>query len=294
MSRNRNKNTMKNKHTTMTILDIIIPVFNRSDLLKRCLEYIPEACGDLPYSVYVFDNGSTVSNGMRGAQDMNTPIIPDEAGQIRELCGINKVNYIRNGKNVGFPAACNQAARRGGSPLIFFLNDDVFLLPESINKLVRSMDDPKIGAAGMKLLFPLDSKDPGRPAGKIQHVGLSTNIRGEFIHQFVGWSPENPRTLNIKHPYALTGAALITRRKLFREAGGFFEGYGIGTYEDVDYCLTIRSMGYNIYIEHEAIGFHLVGATSISQNIGYPLGANRDIFNVRWGSKLAYTEWENW
>lgn len=299
MSRNRNKKQVstsfqdRNKPKfQVSLVDIIIPVFNRSDLLKRCLEYIPEACGDIPYSVYVFDNGSGLVDSMNSEGNQSIMKI-DESRNIRELCA-NKVTYLRSGKNLGFPAACNQAARKGGSPLIFFLNDDVFLLPGSINKLVRAMDDPKIGAAGMKLIFPLDSKDPGRPAGKIQHVGLSTNIRGEFIHQFVGWSPENPRTLNIKHPYALTGAALMTRRKLFREAGGFFEGYGMGTYEDVDYCLTIRSMGYNIYIEHEAVGFHLVGATSISQNIGYPLGANRDIFNVRWGSKLVYTEWENW
>lgn len=282
MGRSRGKNKPM---TPQSLVDIVIPVFNRSDLLQRCLEYIPEACSEIDASIYVFDNGS---NTIRGPQDIG------EATRIRELCISNKANYLRNGTNIGFPSACNRAANRGSSPLIFFLNDDVFLLPGSINKLVRAMDDPTIGIAGMRLIFPLDSPDPTRPAGKIQHVGIATNIRGEFFHQYVGWSPDNPRTFRIKNPYCVTGAAMMTRRKLFKQAKGFFEGYGMGTYEDVDYCLTIRDMGYNVYLEHEAIGFHLTGATAVSQRVGYPLGQNRDILRLRWQNKIAYTEWENW
>lgn len=277
MSRNRNRN--KIKPLIISIVDIIIPVFNRSDLLKQCLEHIPAACNNNKYTVYVFDNGSSQ---------------PEENKTIRNLCSEHKAVYLHSSKNLGFPAGCNEGFRKGTSPLVFFLNDDVFLSPNSIDLLINVMDDPKIGVSGMRLLFPLDSQDQSRPPGKIQHVGLSTNIRGDFFHQFSGWSPENPRTFNIKNPYAVTGAAMITRRKLFAQAGGFFNGYGLGTYEDVDYCLTIREMGYNIYIEHNSIGFHLTGATVTSQNMGYPLGANRDIFNVRWKNKIAYTEWENW
>ncbi len=291
MNKNRNRNKIRPVVISSTV-DIIIPVFNRSDLLKRCLEYIPEACQDVKYTIYVFDNGS--SHGKYGMMGNQSDAQPDENKAIRELCSEHSAIYLHSPKNLGFPAACNQAFRRGTSPLVFFLNDDVFLLPKSIDILVKSMDDPTIGVAGMRLLFPLDSQDPARPAGKIQHVGLSTNIRGDFFHQFNGWSPENPRILNIKRPYAVTGAAMMTRRKLFKQAGGFLEDYGIGTYEDVDFCLTIRGMGYNIHIEHNSIGFHLTGATVVSQNMGYPLGANRDIFNVRWKDKIAYTEWENW
>jgi GT2 family glycosyltransferase len=275
----------------MSLVDIIIPVFNRSDLLQRCLEYIPEACKENPYSIYVLDNGSQVSAGMIGAQAA-PPI--NEAVRIREICTAHKAFHFRQGTNMGFPAGCNYLAKKGTSPLIFFLNDDVFLLPGSIDKLVRVMDDPSIGVAGMKLLFPLDSQDPIRPAGKIQHVGISTNIRGDFFHQYISWSPENPRTRRLKYPIAVTGAAMMTRRKIFRDAGGFFEGYGLGTYEDIEYCFKVRELGYNIYIEHEAIGFHLTGATVTSQNMSYQLNANRDLFRVRWKDKIFYTEWENW
>lgn len=270
----------------MSLVDIVIPVYNRSDLLERCLEYIPNAFQGLPYTIYVFDNGSSVPQGSQAMED--------EAGKIKELCRLSNAIYMRSGTNLGFPRACNRAANRGTSPLIFFLNDDVFLLEGSGDKLVRAMDTPTIGVAGMRLLFPLDSEDPSRPAGKIQHVGISTNIRGEFFHQFISWSPENPRIRNICNPLAVTGAAMMTRRKLWKQAKGFNEEYGMGTYEDVDYCLTIREMGYNIYIEHDAVGFHLTGATAISQQIGYPINQNRDLLRLRWKEKIVYTEWENW
>lgn len=272
-------NRQRHPAKPQSLVDIIIPVFNRSDLLKRCLEYIPKACDKNSFSVYVFDNGSTMMGESRNIQD---------------YCQASGATYMRNGSNLGFPMACNRAANRGTSPLLFFLNDDVFLLENSVDELVKAMDDPTIGVAGMRLLYPLDSTDPSRPAGKIQHVGISTNIRGDLFHQFVGWTPENPRTLKIRYPLAVTGAALMTRRKIFKDAHGFFEGYGIGTYEDVDYCMVVRSMGYNVYVAHEAVGFHLTGATAQSQQIAYPLNNNRDILRLRWKEKIPYTEWENW
>ena len=156
------------------------------------------------------------------------------------------------------------------------------------------MDEPKTGAVGMKLLFPKDSKDPNRPAGKVQHVGISTNIKGDFIHNFVGWSPDNPRVLRIKESYAITGAAMMTRRNLFIQVKGFNEEYGIGTYEDVEYCLTLRDMGYNIRIEQEAIGEHYVGATAMDKQDTISIATKPNVAHEHFGNQLLYTEWEIW
>ena len=112
--------------------------------------------------------------------------------------------------------------------------------------LVRAMDDPKVGVVGMKLMFP-ESDDTKKglmgPANSIQHVGLSTTIHGDFAHHFIGWNKDNPRVNRVRDVYAVTGAALMTRRKLFFSLGRFFEGYGKGTWEDVDYSLAVRDLG---------------------------------------------------
>lgn len=72
------------------------------------------------------------------------------------------------------------------------------------------------------------------------------------------------------------------------------EEYGMGTYEDVEYCLRLRDMGYNILIEQEAIGEHFVGATAMDKQIQYPLQRNQALLLERMGNKLLYTEWEIW
>ncbi len=278
--RKRNAPPQSNKLVrSSTLVDIVIPVYNRSDLLDECLQHIPAAAGNITYATYVLDNGSKA----------------EEATKIRSICvKYPHTTYVFSQKNLGFPAGCNKAALRGSSPLLFFLNDDVFLMKDSINNMVLALDDPTIGIVGAKLLFSPDSQDPNRPAGKVQHVGLDVNIRGQFIHIFVGWSANNPRVMKVRYPCAVTGAALMVRRALFKTVGGFCEEYGLGTYEDVELCLSIRNLGYNIYLEQTAMGIHKVGETAISQGIQYPLNFNYDLFKLRWQGKITYTEWENW
>lgn len=275
------KNRQAYHRVVVSLVDIIIPVLDRSDLVIQCLASIPDAAKDISYQIIIVDNGSKPEE-LKNYRDYGKARFGDH------------FHVLEQHKNLGFPAACNRGVRFGYSPLLFFLNDDVKLYPDSIDKLVRVMDEPTTGAVGMKLLFPSDSKDPNRPAGKVQHVGLSTNIKGDFIHNFVGWSPDNPRVLRIKDSYAITGAAMMTRRNLFMQIKGFNEEYGIGTYEDVEYCLRLREMGYNIRIEQEAIGEHYVGATAVDKKIQYPLEHNRMLLYEHFGNKLFYTEWEIW
>jgi GT2 family glycosyltransferase len=258
------------------LVDIIIPVYRRFDLLSQCLESIPKAFGEISYRIIIFDNGSPIE-----AADDFYAKLP------------SSIKVIRNKENIGFPKACNIAFNHGYSPLVFFLNDDVILNEGSGEILVRAMDDPNVGVAGMKLLFPekSDLDQRFRPPGKIQHIGLATTINADVIHQFLGWSPDNPKVNQIRDVIAVTGAALLTRRSLFNKAGKFLEAYGMGTYEDVDLCLSIKSLGYNIIVVPEAVGIHYTNATSVTYNIGYSLNENKMIFLQRWLNQLEWTEW---
>jgi GT2 family glycosyltransferase len=275
----RRKATIK---APQALLDIIIPVHGMPEYTFKCLNMIPDAIGtSILYNVYIFDNGSS---------DEDKTYIT----HAKSLFG-QRFIVLESPENIGFPRACNEAAAVGRSPLIFFLNNDVFLEPGSIDKLVRVMDEPEVGVVGMKLVFPKDGKDPvGRPPGKLQHIGLSTNIRGTFFHNFIGWSPDHPKVNAVKESYSVTGAALMTRRTLWQKVGGFFEGYGLGTYEDVDYCLSVRKLGYKVRVEPEASGEHVTGGTAIEKQIGYPMAVNNLTLMQRWGAEIEYTEWEIW
>ena len=260
-----------------SLVDIIIPVHQRFDLLEQCLNAIPDAAKDIPYKIIIFDNASPL----------------EEANKFYPTID-KSIKIAKSKQNVGFPRACNQAVVRGNSPLLFFLNSDVILEPESIDKLVRVMDDPGVGVVGMRLIFPTEHaglNDQIRPAGKLQHIGLSVNIRGEVHHPFMAWRADHPRVMMQDEVFAVTGAALMTRRKIWARAKGFNEIYGAGTFEDVEYCMVVREMGYNIKVDPEAVGTHYTGATAEKYQLGYNLRNNHMTFMQRWGNKLEWWDW---
>jgi len=272
-----------NQQTQRALLDIVILVHGRFDLLYKCIQAIPLACGDITYKVILFDNASPKK----------------DADEFYRNITDSHIKIVRQSQNYGFPRGCNMAVKHGDAPIILFLNSDVILFPDSIAPLMKDMDDETIGATGMKLLFPPDVKanklrDDIRPAGTVQHVGMMTNLHGNFVHSFIGWSADNLHVNAVRNVYAVTGAALMTKRKLFQRVGGFDERYGQGTFEDVDYCLKLRELGYNIVVNVNAVGWHYTGATSETYQIGFPLNENRMLFMQRWASKLGYTEWVLW
>jgi GT2 family glycosyltransferase len=269
----------------LTLLDIIIPIYNRFDLLEKCVKAIPEAVGtNIPYRVFLVDNASD-----------------DEKANAFYGMLSSDFRIIRNKENIGFPKACNMGVRAGSSPLIFLLNSDVILEPNSLDILVRAMDDPEVGVAGMKLIFPsieqymeagLQSTATFRPAGKLQHAGLSSDIRGKLFHHFLGWNPDHPKVNAIRDVLAVTGAAFMTRRKIWEALKGFDEMYGMGTYEDIDFCLSVRLLGGKIIVETKAVGLHYVGATAEGNKISYSLQENELKFLSKWAGKYPWTEHE--
>jgi hypothetical protein len=251
-------------------IDVVLPVFGEFNFLKECLARLPAAMGDVPYHLFVVDNAS-----------------PDRA-LAEAFFSENKVERLVTIKqNVGYPGACNTGARMGKSPYILILTPDVWYEPNAVAVLLDTMkQDIKTGIVCPKLLFPENT--PNGKAGKVQHAGIDFNIRAEPTHTFLGWSGDHPKVNVACEVPACTGASFLTRRAFWNQVGGFFEGYGVGTFEDVEYCLTLHSLGYKVMYEPEAVGTHHVNATQQQ----YPLGLNSQIFNVRCGQLLEWTEWD--
>jgi len=265
----------KNKRTSSVLVDVAIPNMGKFDFLEKCLSALPAAMGNISYNVWICDNGSK----------------PEELS-FYDKYKDKQIHLTKYRQGVGYPKACNVAARQGFAPLILILTNDVFLEPHSVEYLVREMDDPKTGIVGMKLLFPEGS--PHGPSGKVQHVGIELDIRANFYHQFIAWNPNNPKVLAKKEAFAVTGAVFMTRRSIWSKLRGFNEIYGLGTYEDVEYAIETRKLGYNIKVSQEAIGYHWVNATAKEAGFAYPLNENKHIFMSRHNKDLRYDEWKYW
>ena len=262
-----------NSKVESSLIDVVISTGGRFDMLRRCLKAL-EAQKDAPaFSVYIIDNNTDNKERLHNKDIFELPIVSDTKRLTQE---------------VGFPKANNEGARMGTSPLILFLNDDVELMPDAIKVLSNTMDDERIGLVGAKLVFPSESTNKLRPAGKVQHVGLGMNINGDIVHPLVGWSDDNSKCNVSREVIGVTGACLMVRRYLFMQVSGFWEGYGAGTFEDCDLCMSVQSLGKKVFINVDAKGTHYVGATVEKKQRAFPLQQNALFFKARWSQSNLF------
>src|SRR5574342_1407728 len=189
-------------------LDIVIPVYGRPDLLRQCLAGVEVNMLNLEYQLVLVDDKSPNWAEME-------PIYASLNGRAR---------VIRHNQNAGFPKTCNEGAAQGTAPAILFLNTDVVLQPGAVQAMLDTLfgdDTPPgmvapqagpVGVVGPMLLFPEESVDPSRPAGKIQHAGMGFNLSGRPIHVNIGWSRDNPKLQMRRCVQMVTGACMMVRR----------------------------------------------------------------------------------
>lgn len=279
MSR-KQKNHNPNKKP---LIDIVITTGGRFDMLQKCLDALYQEAEQTPLAIYLIDNASPAEE-YRANSEL---FFKREGSQIYEL----KAKHFT--QELGFPVANNEGARMGSAPLLMFLNDDVELQEGAIRKVIDTFEEQTIGVVGIKLIFPPSSTSVIRPAGKVQHIGMALNIRGEPIHPLVGWSPEHFKSNISRDVVCVTGACLTIRRTLWNKLGGFDNLYGLGTYEDVDLCFKSRQAGFRVYVNTDATGYHFVGATQEKKRRGYPQMENRLKFQAKWQNS-GLMEWTDW
>ncbi len=216
-------------------VSIVIPVFNKLEFTRPCLDSLARTLPRGLAEILVVDNGST-------------------DGTLEYLQSLGSaVRVIRNPENLGFARACNLGAREAHGTLVLFLNNDTEAHEPWLEPLVALMDaDPRVVAAGSKLLFP---------DGTIQHAGVmlldDQHLPDPLVARHVHYgAPGDLPDANVRRTYqALTAACLLVRRDAYLDSGGFDEQYWNG-YEDVDLCLELGSRGGMLVYEPKSVLIH--------------------------------------
>lgn len=276
---------MRKKQKHKTLVDIALLTCGLVDIpvFEKCVNSIKREMQSIECEFHVIFNGL--------AKDKREPF----AGVVNSISG---AKTRHSSEMIGFAAAANRVIRQGTSPLVLFITDDIILHEGTLEKLVRRMDDPEIGLCGLKLIFPADSIDPTRPAGRVQHIGHAIDINGEIIHPLIGWRPENKRCNYSRELQSVTGGVFMVRRSSFLRVGGFFEGYGKGYYEDVDLCFSIRyNADKKVFVDTGATADHVTNASfrKVIESGSYiPMNENKMIFRSRWGKLMQNDNFTFW
>ena len=221
-------------------LSVIIPVFNRWDLTRACLESLRRhTLGDY-LEVIVVDNHSEDATA-------------NELAPLgRSLFGAD-FHALRQESNLGFAAACNLGAKTARAPYLFFLNNDTLLTPNWSAPLLAALrESSRLGAVGPLLLYPDDER--------VQHLGIAFNPTLSTEHLYAKFPASHPAASAPRRLQASTGAALLIPKDLFFAAGSFYEGYQNGC-EDIELCGRLREMGKEVNIAPKSRIIHLESQT---------------------------------
>lgn len=233
----------------------IVPLFNCLALTQAMLKSLNDTLpGNLQSEIIFVDDGST--DGTREWLQAS--------GFVRgSTVGATTYRAILNEKNLGFAATCNRGAADARGEFLFFLNNDLELLPRWLEPLLRLLTrKEKIGIVG--------NIQTNYASGEIDHTGIFFNLKGKPEHDTA--KPLLARIKGYRRTTAVTGACLALRTLVWRQMGGFDEGFKNGA-EDVDLCLRSEAAGLHNYVSFRSVVRH-----HISQSIGRKL---RDEENTR-------------
>jgi hypothetical protein len=131
--------------------------------------------------------------------------------------------------------------------VLVLLNQDTVPQPGWLEALVGTFDDPSVGIAGCKLLYP---------DGTIQHAGgFIFGPRGETGH--VGrHDQDDGRADELADAEFVTAAALAISRAALEKTGALDAGFSPAYYEDVDWCYRARAADFRVVYQPRAIVTH--------------------------------------
>lgn len=185
-------------------------------------------------------------------------IIVDNASQDNEAI-ILQLEYpwticIRSEQNKGFSGGNNLGAEVAKGKYLFFVNNDVEFISDSITPLLtRLRQNLQIGAVSPQIK---------NPDGSYNYVGcapLDKNLR--YIHYYT--ECRDSVIIGEETPL-IHGAAVMLPRKALERVGGWPELYFLYA-EEVDLSLHLIDLGYKLWYEADAVLLH-IGSCSTGKN----------------------------
>ena len=198
-------------------VSIVIPVYNSADTLRQALERLAEL-SEPADEILVVDDGST-----------------DGSVEVARAAG---VRALSSGRRNGPARARNIGAKEATGDILFFLDADVVVSPDTVARVRRSFaEDPELDA----LIGSYDDQP-----GSSDFLSQYRNLMHHFVHQR---SRRDACTF-------WSGCGAI-RRDVFKEHGGFDESYERPAIEDIELGYRLFQAGCKMILDRDVQVKHL-------------------------------------
>jgi GT2 family glycosyltransferase len=255
-------------------LTVIVPTWNRRDLLRGCLEALKRQTA--PVQILVVDDGST----------------DDTASLVREA--YPQVTLLSLERNLGFAAAANRGLSRVTTPFAALLNNDAEPEARWAEAGLRALREapPNFGFFASRIL-QAEHPDLLDGAGDLySRTGLPTKR---------GWGKAAGRYPAAEEVMGASAGAAFYRMEMLRHIGFFDEDF-VMYLEDVELSLRARLYGYRCGYLPDAVVLHREAASD-PQRTGSGAGgtprafySDRRVYWItrnRWLLMVMYQPWRH-
>ncbi len=242
------------------LASILIVTYNNLDLNRACLESVFRDTEYPRFEVIVVDNAST---------DGTAAWLAEAASREPRL------RVILNAENRGFAGGNNQALHAARGEFLCLLNNDTVVAPGWLSTLVRRLEtSPRLGMVG-----PVSNMVGNQAIVKVSYRRMSGMRRwaGHYCRRHDGESVAMDM---------LGFFCVAMRRDVYEKVGDLDERFGLGYFEDDDYCRRVAAAGYAMCFVRDAFVHHHHGASF--KLLGKAAHAeiferNRQKYEEKWG-----------
>ena len=223
-------------------VDIIIPNYNGSHLIKKNVPGVLKAFEKYNGKLIVVDDGSR----------------QEERNALREIIDIFQkdtdiIKYIEHEKNLGFSSAVNTGVKNSEAKYVVLLNSDVVPSLNFLQSPIERLEhDNTLFAVGCMDESVEGEKKVLRGRGLARwRKGMLEHFRGEVDREDTFW---------------VSGGSAVFRRELYQKFGGMDEIYNPFYWEDIDLSYRAQKAGYRIVFDSASTVVHVHGEGAIKKN----------------------------
>ncbi|WP_139350283.1 glycosyltransferase [Rhodanobacter sp. C03] len=246
-------------------VSVIVVTYNNLDLTKLCLRSLELYSDYANLEVIVVDNAS--------ADD--TPAYLQAwaaSGKDRQI--------ILNPDNRGFAAANNQGLAVASGEYLVLLNNDTHVTPGWIASLVAHLRYTRT----LGMIGPVTNN-----IGNEARIDISYDDMDGMLHAAADYTTRHAGQLTPLRTAAFF--CVMMRRSVYEKVGPLDEAFGIGFFEDDDYCRRVDQAGWAIACADDVFVHHNLSASfnKLKQETRQALfEQNKVTYEAKWGAWVPH------
>ncbi len=209
-------------------VSFVMPVWNRpqevSLAIESFLEHTPQ-----PFELWIVDNGSNA----------------ETKAVLNKSASVSSVKILTNFQNLGFPKAVNQGIQASTQNILGILNSDLVFTKNWFPKLLDGLEQ----APNAGLIGPMTNAV--RPS-----VQWDENAKYSTLPEMHRYALEKSPPPEFIPALSLTGFCMLFKKTVVETIDFFDESFGIGNFEDNDFCFRATQAGFKCYVARHCFVHH--------------------------------------